>query len=366
MKSILISIIVIAVLIISCKKGGNDKVDTGNFNRQNILINMADSLIIPSYQDFQVKGDAMEIKIKALTDNPTLTTLGEARLAWKNAYIAWQKVALWDIGPAMTQSFLSNANTYPTNITSVEQVLAGGTYDLASPFTKAIQGFPAIEFLLYGNNKTDAEIVTSFSNTNKVYFTNALTKRITDLNKSVLAAWNTSYRQTFINASGVDLSSSLGLLFNNTFLPYIEVHNREAKFGIPGGQRTGTPLPANVEGYYSRVFSKELALASFNAYKAAWYGTGFATNQNGSSLNNYLIFMDGKNSKNYASQMVTKFQAIEGKINGLPANLRTVAESNPAPLNEIWLAYQQMVVQIKTEVASALSITVAYADTDGD
>ncbi|HEX8377644.1 MAG TPA: imelysin family protein [Pedobacter sp.] len=367
MKAILISISVITILVISCKKGGNDKVDTaGNFNRQNILINMADSLIIPSYQDFQVKADAMEVKVKALTDNPSLTTLSEARLAWKNAYVAWQKIALWDFGPAMTQSFISNANTYPTNTTSIESIIAGGAYDLASPFSKSIQGFPAIEFLLYGNNKTNAEIVASFSNTSKVSYINVLTKRITDINKSVTSAWTTSYRQSFINASGVDLSSSLGQLFNNTFLPYIEVHNREAKFGIPGGQRTGTPLPGNAEGYYSRDFSKELALASLNAYKAAWYGTGFTTNQSGSSLNNYLIFMDRKNSTGFASQLATKFQTIESKINALPASLRSAAEANPASLNEVWMAYQQMVVQLKTDVASALSITVAYADTDGD
>jgi predicted lipoprotein len=366
MKTILISLSVVAVLIFACKKGGDDKIDSGSFNRKNILINMADSLIIPSYQDFQVKLDAMQTKVKALTDNPSGASLLEARLAWKNAYVAWQKVALWDIGPAMTQSFLSNANTYPTNTTSIDQVLAGGAYDLTSPFSKSIQGFPAIEFLLYGNNKTDAEIVASFSNTNKVSYINALTKRVSDINKSVVSAWTSTYRQTFIDASGVDLSSSLGQLFNNTFLPYLEVHNREAKFGIPGGQRTGTPLPANVEGYYSKDFSKELALASFSAYKAAWYGTGFTTNQNGSSVNNYLIFMDRKNSTGFASQLATKFQTIETKINALPASLRSAAESNPASLNEVWMAYQQFVVQVKTDVASALSITVAYADTDGD
>lgn len=365
MKRILVLAGLISAAIFSCKKSGNDD-NVDSFNRQRILVNMADSLIIPSYQDFQAKADAMVSKVKAFTENPGTTSLTEARTAWKNAYVSWQKVALWNIGPAMEQNFLSSANTYPTNTTAIEGILGGATYDLSSPFSKDIQGFPAIEYLLYGNGSTDAEIVSSFANSTKAAYLNKLTGKISTINKAVLSAWNKSYRQTFVNASGVDRGSSLGELFNNTFLPYLEMHNREAKFGIPGGQRTGTPLPGNVEGRYSKAYSKDLALAAFNAYKSAWYGTGYETGQNGSSLHNYVLFMDRKSGTDIALSISTQFQAIEAKMNGLGSDFFTIANTSPSKLNEVWLAYQQLVITIKTEVSSALSITISYTDTDGD
>jgi predicted lipoprotein len=366
MKKILaITFLSVLTVIIACKK--NDKGESNDtFNRQAILINMADSLIIPSYQDFQVKADAMMTKVKAFTDAPTPNSLAEARAAWLNAYISWQKVALWNFGPAMDQVILPNANTYPANVTAIEQAAAGGNHDLNSPFSRDIQGFPAIEYLLYGDNATDLEIIASFTSATKKTYINALTKKISDLNKAVVNAWTGAYRQTFINASGLDRGSSLGELFNNTFLPYLEMHNREAKFGIPGGQRTGTPLPGNVEGRYSKVNSKALALAAFNAYKNAWYGTGFSTGQSGSSVFNYLRFMDMKNGSTIHSKLHNQFAAIEGKINAQGPNFYTIASSEPAKLNEVWLAYQQFVVTVKTEVASALSVTISYTDTDGD
>ncbi|MFD2163892.1 imelysin family protein [Paradesertivirga mongoliensis] len=357
---------ILSLIIFACKKTNNDDNGADGFNRQLILINMADSLILPSYNDFQTKADVMVSNIQAFTQNPTSGGLAQARTAWLDAYVAWQKIALWNFGPAMNLNFISHANTYPADAVKIDQISDGATYDLNSPFQKSIQGFPAIEYLLYGNNKTDQEIISSFSSSSKSLFINALAKKINDLNKSVLTSWNSTYRQTFINASGVDRGSSLGELFNNTYLPYLEMHNREAKFGIPGGQRTGTALPGNVEGVYSKIHSKALALAAFNAYKAAWYGTGYITSKNGSSLNNYVIFMDRKNGTSIASTLNNQFQATEAKISALEPDFRAIAQTNPAKLQDVWLAYQQMVVTIKTDVASALSVTISYTDTDGD
>lgn len=366
MKRILLVAGILSLILFACKKTNDDDNGADGFNRQLILVNMADSLILPSYNDFQTKADVMVSDIRVFTENPTLGGLTQARAAWLNAYISWQKIALWNFGPAMDLNFISSANTYPADALKLDQISDGATYDLSSPFQKAIQGFPAIEYLLYGNNKTDQEIVSSFSSSSKSGVINALAKKISDLNKSVLTSWNSTYRQTFINSSGVDRGSSLGELFNNTYLPYLEMHNREAKFGIPGGQRTGTPLPGNVEGFYSKIYSKSLALAAFNAYKSAWYGTGYLTGKNGSSINNYLIFMDRKNGTSIAATLTSQFQATEARINALEPDFHAIAQTNPAKLREVWLAYQQMVVTIKTDVASVLSVTISYTDTDGD
>jgi hypothetical protein len=144
------------------------------------------------------------------------------------------------------------------------------------------------------------------------------------------------------------------------------MHNREAKFGIPAGQRTPQIYPEKVEGYYSKTHSKQLALAAWEAYKGAWLGTGYSTSKNGSSLTDYVAFMDDKKNTQIAEKLRTQLNAVGDKIKALDADFNTVAKNNPEKLKEVWSAYQNVVTTIKTDIASALSVTISYVDNDGD
>ncbi len=345
------------------KKGGTV---AGAFNRKAILVNMADSLIIPGYRDFEIKAMELDTKASLFAGRPTEDNLSALRTSWLNAYTTWQRVALWNIGPGMSEAMLSNLNTYPTNVVKIEADIDAGGYNLNDNFAKAVQGFPALEYLIYGDNKDAISIITAFSDAKRAKYLTDLTGKISALASKVKGEWGNSYRNTFVNAEGLDRGSSLGELFNNTFLPYVEMHNREAKFGIPAGQRTPQTFPEKVEGYYSKTYSKQLALAAWEAYKGAWLGTGYTTGKTGSSLADYVAYMDSKKSTQVYTKLRNQLDAIGSTIKGLDNNFNSVAKNNPEKLKEVWSAYQSVITTVKTDIASALSVTISYVDNDGD
>lgn len=356
------------LLVAGCGKSDDDRGGEDMFDRGAILLNMADKLIVPSYEDFLTRAGTMDEDLQAFADAPSAVSLEQARESWLQAYLAWQQVALWDIGPAMQEGLLSSCNTYPADTEAIAGNISDGEYNLASPDSKAEQGFPAVEFLLYGDEAADEDILAAFADQNRKNYLKALSGRIVSLTGEVVDTWKSSYRDTFVSAPGLDRGSSLGELFNNTFLPYLEKHNREAKFGIPGGQRTGEPLPGHVEGLYSRKYSKQLAYRAWEAYKKAWTGSAFSGGASGASVMDYVRFVDGRNGTNLAGTLMERLDQAGGLIDELPADFYELASAGEgaASLREVWDAYQQCVVTIKSDIASALSVTISYVDTDGD
>src|ERR1700712_796231 len=90
-------------IILSCKNDPKHEVPpTGaNSDRGVMLTNIADNIVLPAYANFKVKLENMTAKSDAFRANPTTATLAEFRTAWEEAYIEWQKAALFDFGPAL-------------------------------------------------------------------------------------------------------------------------------------------------------------------------------------------------------------------------------------------------------------------------
>src|SRR5688572_29040029 len=81
----------------SCNPGEPDP-KTDSLDREPMLIHWVDNIILPSYQNFSAKFDAMQLKSNAFTSSPSASSLVDFRQAWVEAYVAWQKVELFEIG----------------------------------------------------------------------------------------------------------------------------------------------------------------------------------------------------------------------------------------------------------------------------
>ena len=81
-------------------------------DRQEILIHWVDNIVVPAYDKFKVKFDAMKIKADAFTQNTNVSTLTEFRAAWVEAYLKWQKVEVFEFGPADQYTLRSFFNIY--------------------------------------------------------------------------------------------------------------------------------------------------------------------------------------------------------------------------------------------------------------
>ncbi|MDX1628473.1 MAG: imelysin family protein, partial [Fulvivirga sp.] len=168
---------------------------TPGFDRQQMLTDLADNVIIPAYDALDGATTGLNAAIIAFTDNPTEENLTAARTAFKSAWLIWQKSAFWDFGPAFDVSLMGSLNTFPTDFIAVENDIEAGTTpgdDLGSLDKK---GFPAIDYLLYGGG-SDADVVALYTTdnhaANRKAYLKAITEDIASRVATVAGAWSAS------------------------------------------------------------------------------------------------------------------------------------------------------------------------------
>ena len=86
-----------------------------------------------------------EFKIKK--DNSSLNDL---RQKYIDAHMSWQRVEMINIGKAEEIYYNSKMNVYPVNTRRVTANITSGTYDFNNANNNAAQGFPTIDYMLYG------------------------------------------------------------------------------------------------------------------------------------------------------------------------------------------------------------------------
>ena len=365
----------LTVILWSCGGNGNDPSPEDNGkDRQVILTHWADNIIIPAYANFKVKFDAMKVKSNAFTSSPSTTTLTEFRAAWVDAYLEWQKVEVFEFGPADQVTLRNFFNIYPTDVAGITSNINDPSVNLDLPASYARQGFPALDYLITGVGSDDAQIISFYTSgadaAKRVAYVTRVTDRMNTLLSNVISGWST-YRDTFITKTGLDIGSSFGNVVN-AYVLYYERFIRSGKIGIPSGSTIatgGTINPDKVEAYYKKDIS--LALAK-NAHAAAtdfFNGKNVNTGADGPSFKSYLDALDAKDatSGTTLSQIINdQFAVITGHLNGLSPNLSQQVQSNNQPVVDTYTAMQKLVRIIKVDMTSAMSVTITYTDNDGD
>lgn len=366
MKKI-VSLFLSFALIMACSSSDGEPTEVAdNFDRSAMLVNWADNIIIPSYEAYASAVADMKASTDAFTTQPSLTTLGELRNNWLQAYTAFQSVSMFEIGPAESVSLRNYTNIYPTDAAEIESFVASGDYNLALPSTIDAQGFPALDYLLFGTADTDAEILVKLSSDSYSTYLNSLVDRIETLSSQVLSEWKGSYRDTFVSNSGSTASSSVNKLVND-FLFYYEKSLRAGKIGIPSGVFSSTPLSDKVEGLYSKEYSKGLFNASLNATINFFKGKHFETESTGESLEQYLGYLSELNStEDLSVAIINQFEAAKSATSQLNDNFYFQVESDNSKMLQAYDELQKNVILMKVDMFQKLNIRIDYVDADGD
>ena len=356
----------VSIFLIGCSEDDSgDSVD--NFDRQAMLANWADNIIIPGYQAYVSSLNDLNTSANEFVVDPTVDNLNGLRASWLSANLSWQAVGFFEIGKAEEITLINYTNIYPTNTSDMIATIESGNYDLTSVNKQDEQGFPAIEYLIYGVRATDQEIVDLFleETTSSLYstFLTDLTGRLSSLAQIVLNDWENGYRDAFVNNSGSESTSSVNKLVND-YLFYYEKHLRAGKIGIPAGVFAGSKLPEKVEGLYSQK-SKELYSAGFDAMRD--FFNGQSASGQGESLNSYLEFVNTISDGEDLSQTINlQFDLAQAKANLLSDDFRAQVENENTLMLETYDELQKNVVNMKVDMFQALNIRVDFVDADGD
>ena len=356
-------------LALSCSKdepATQDDDTNQNFDRSAMLINWADGIIIPSFQNFETSVISLQDAVNAFHANQTSETLATMRQAWRNTYISFQNVSMFELGPAENVSFRVYLNSYPTDVNEINGFIDSGEYNLELPSTIDSQGFPALDYLLYGVAENDTEVLQYYEdNQNARDYLLAVSQRITSLTSAVVNGWS-SFRNDFVNNDGASASASVDKLTND-FMFYYEKALRAGKIGIPAGVFSNEPLPQNVEGLYTQNISKELTIEALDACIRFFRGQGPSGGATGEGYETYLNFLNSiKNGDDLGNLILNQFSASKNAINGLNANFAAQISTDNNAMLTAYDELQRNVVLLKVDMLQALSIDVDFVDADGD
>ena len=358
------------ILFWGCTDDGPSGPSVDDFDREAILENWADNLIIPSFSNFSETTGQLHSSAETFAADPTQQNLESLRDSWESSYLAFQHVSMFEMGLAMQIRYRDYLNIYPTDTEEIENSIQSGSYNLELPSLTDSQGFPALDYLLHGIGQNDAEILSYYTtNENagnyRTYLTD-LTERINSLTNQVLGNWTSGYRDEFVSNSGNGANSSLDMMVND-FIFYYEKNLRAGKIGIPAGVFSGTPLSSHVEAYYSNGFSKALFSEALTASINFFNGIHFNSDVNGQSLDDYLDYLNTmKNGADLTGLINSQFELARDEAEALDPDFAAQVLSNNTLMLSTYDELQKNVVNLKVDMLQALNINVDYVDADGD
>ncbi|QTE23457.1 imelysin family protein [Polaribacter cellanae] len=358
-----ISLLFVAAIIFnSCSSGEEGGVEVkDNFDRKIMLTNIADNIITPSYDEFASKMKSLKSIGDTFINNPTQTTLEDLRVAWLEAYKKWQYIEMYNIGKAEEIQYSFYMNVYPLTVADVESNISSGSYDLNSANNHDAQGFPALDYLLYGVGDNDNEILAKFTTaTNndkyKKYLTDVL-NQMNNLTKDVVAKFKAN-RNTFVNNLERTSSGTFNKIIND-YVFFFEKGVRTNKFGIPAGIFSTNPLPEKVEAVYKKDVSKTLALEALTAVENLFNGNGSI------SFKDYLLALD---RRDLATKIEAQFATAKIKINSLNTDFSAQIISDNSKMLNAYDELQKAIILLKVDMMQTFNIPLddGYVDNDGD
>lgn len=363
---IILLVFSLSLVFLNCRKKDDKKEEPKEvYDKQAMLTNLADNVILPLYSSFKVSLDSLVTAYSDFKSSGSISDFQQVKQKFAVSYLKYQRCDLFEFGPAEAVIFRSNFNIFPTDTLQIKSNISSGSYDLGTISNLDAKGFPAIEFLLYGSNSNELDVVMSFTNSaNRKQYVSDLISEMSAKFNTIYSTWNSTYRTTFINSLGTDVGSSIGFLVNqiNFELDYL----KNAKIGTPLGKKTlGTPVPGSCEAYYT-ANSVKYAIETLQLIENVYLGRN-SSGGNGKGFDDYLIHLDSKyNGGSLNDAINAQFGVAKAKLSMIGSPLSDQVITNATVVDAAYVELVKLLVLLKTDMPSNLGVIITYQDGDGD
>lgn len=349
-------IIISTVLLTSC---GEDKESKkNNFDREPILVNLTDNLIVPAYTDLVATTEALNGAVESFVKDRSSDNLIKLKTSWKQARLSWKRAEIFKFGPIETKFLHTKMDIFPVSTSTITSAIEG--YDGSDNYLVGIgstaKGFGTIEYLLF---ETEAgAVLSAFENTNRQGYLKAVSANLNEIAVSIMKDWKDEYAETFKKNTGNDVGASI-TLFTNALIEHIEVI-KNFKIATPLGVRTSSePLVQLVESPQAKI-SGELITENLNALKKAFKGG------EGQGLDDYLDELNAGGEKQLLSaSIVQKIDQCIGLVNDM-GTLSDAISQKDVKVNELLVALQELTTLTKSDMMSQLGLIITFSSNDGD
>lgn len=360
MRNLLLLAITFGVLAVAgCKAEDDDH--SKDFDRGPILIQAADSIILPVFKGFQAKVNTLAEKVETFATTPDAASLAAVKSAWVAARVEWKLCEPFKFGPIENLGLENAVDIWPANVTGIESAIKNydGTETYMNQVGSDKKGFSAIEYLLY--NQAESETLTAFENVNRLAFLKLAVGDIQSVITQVLGQWDTTYAESFKSNTGNDAGASSTLLANE-LIYHIEVI-KNYRVSLPLGTRTGssTPLLDQVESPYAEI-SKELIMSSLVAAETVFTGG------NGAGFDDYLdaLGVTREDGTLLHEAILSQFELCKSDVNVMSGTLQETLVNDKAQVTKLYEDLVQLILLMKTEMMSQSGLLVVFSDNDGD
>lgn len=344
-----------SITIISCKKDE----EKPSFDREAMLINYADNIILPELYQFQKDNDQLNATINTLANTVTKENLASVREAYMTTIFQWENINYLNFGPGAREglklSIAEEFALFPIAEEMIEDKITQNNF-LLDDGRRFTRGLLSIEYLLYA--QSDLENTLATFDENRQAYLKAISDKLKTQVDEFIKAWET-YTPIFKSATGTDLKGSTTLLYNEWIRSYELLKNM--KIVEPMGLKAGSSGP-NIDLVESRFakISLDLARAHFENLITVYNGGS------GSGIDDYVRSVDGGEEQVQAT--IAQIEKVRGLFDGLPSgkSLQELINENSPELDILQKEMQVLLPKLKSEVSSMLGLTITYSTGDGD
>lgn len=354
--SFLVFVLMIAAITACGDDDSNEPSPDGSLSATSftaLLSNQVEGVILPTMVAYQNKLDAFETRVDSFKLQANATNLSLLRVAYREAYLAYQAAAVHNYFANANQALVVTSNLYPIDTALLEMLVSNKSYNFTTKAQERANGFPAIDFMLYGSS----DALTYF-NANRLDFLSELVKSMKQKAALIVSLWSGNLRSNFVENGGVSLGSSISIQLNES-IAYYEDHIRENKVGIPIGRLgpNDSPIaadPTKIEAYYQSLydgnenFTLALLKASIEEMEDLYLG------EDGQGYDDLLI---AREQASVDTDIKAKFQSIYSKID---------SRNSISGDESLYQNIQELVTLYKSDLLPVLNVQDADGLNDGD
>lgn len=361
------------------------------FDRNALLANYANNLVIPTLDTFASNADALVVATadwaEAASGGDAQAEKEAAQAAWRVAMETWQRLELMAVGPAGSSSLRTGGQDLrdeiyswtSTNPCRVDQETLEQGYAEADFFTAQLvntRGLDTLEYLLFApdgeNDCAPQHQVNEGSSWNSIAeelgarraaYAAGAAGHVAAVAAELVAAWSPDggdFGADLATAgqSGSSFSSAQAAI-DEVFaaLWYAERMVKDFKLGEPLGLSptcAADTCPDSLELRWSQ-FSREATVANMHALRAVLSGSFDANDTDALGFDDFLVARD---AGELATTMLADTDSAIASLSSLEAPFEDVIFSAPDELEQRHAAVKTVMDEFKTQFATVLGLRI--------
>ncbi|HKX62952.1 MAG TPA: imelysin family protein [Verrucomicrobiae bacterium] len=327
-----------------------------SFTKAGMLEDLVRQVIVPAYSNFTAATDRLAGAGEGFSNQPNAQSLAEVQQAWREAMLSWRSAQVLRSGPLL--EVLGRIHFWPIRRQSVEKVLRdsrpineGYIAELGAPAV----GLCAMESLLFdlkGGNETVLSNFQGREAERRRSYLRALAADLSRQAKGVSAAWTASggYAGKFI----ADGQESVNLMVND-LLQAVEIATEERLKYALDLQESKLLKPEYIQGAAAGISHRSIVEVIRGAHRFYAGVVGFG-----------LVAQLEQIGSPTAQRVERQFQTALKALEAIGAPLEKTLPLDRAVVLRAYEECKTLEILLKTEMASALGVTLTFNSTDGD